>query len=66
MALMMKADLGVLQASLVLCKKSELEGDGRMTAMNSQVESDSEGHERQRTTLDRLIERPSPLDRFRD
>lgn len=64
MSLTITATLGPIQAKAILAKKSEMEGDGRMTAQNSAADSDVEGLRRQRTGLDRLLDQPSPLDRF--
>ncbi|WP_375286119.1 hypothetical protein [Sphingomonas sp.] len=64
MSLTITATLGPIQAKAILAKKSEMEGDGRMTAQNSAADSDVEGLRRQRTSLDRLLDQPGPLDRF--
>lgn len=54
----------LLDASL--SRRSERDGstEGAMTAQNSAEEAQSEGLKAKRTALDRLVDQPSPLDRF--
>lgn len=64
MSLTITATLGPVRANAVLANRSERQGDGRMVAQNAAANCDVEGLRRQRTDLDRLLDRPSPLDRL--
>lgn len=59
---------GARVLDVTLSRRSERDGttEGAMGAQNAAAETQSEGLKRQPTGLDRLIDQPGALDRFRD